>query len=123
RRSRVLSVDRKRMKIRRGPARSHTPCDPARDKHRSDRDMPAHERPPVVSDYFDTQSGERKGGTRIRVHIQVSFKIASKQTSWAALKQADPADVIAVPRRKPGSEAGCRKSAGSKAGLKAIFSI
>jgi ATP-dependent Clp protease adaptor protein ClpS len=76
-----------------------------------------------VSDHVDTQSGERKGGTRIRVHIQVSFKIASKQTSCAALKQADPADVIAVPRRKPGSEAGCRKSAGSNAGLKAIFSI
>ena len=76
-----------------------------------------------MSDHVDTQSGERKGGTRIRVHIQVSFKIASKQTSCAALKQADPADVIAVPRRKPGSEAGCRKSAGSNAGLKAIFSI
>jgi len=39
------------------------------------------------------------------------------------LKQADPVNVIAVPRRKPGSEAGCRKSAGSNAGLKAIFSI
>jgi ATP-dependent Clp protease adaptor protein ClpS len=36
---------------------------------------------------------------------------------------ADPADVIAVPRWKPSSEAGCRKSAGSNAGLKAIFSI